>query len=385
MAAYDIQKHFKGLRADTGRRRGRDPFATGFEDDSDEDRMRTRTKTTKPPPVKKPSPAAPLLKNGPSKSAFASIDPLRDGDDYFLNEVPPPEKNNRIGRHPSPAPAKLAQTRVSNGAGRRGSIDSQHLQGTRRAVALAAGPLAYLDDSEDDDFLPRSRRDRRPSPAPRKQSDSPRSRERSVTPRGDKRQPREPQLSRHTVASPFAGTKYLQDSDSEDDRDGDSDKSSNPRQGSLNSLDSETAVTTPDENGNVSKPNLEVKQVEKRKHNGSGVSWRAFSAGRSEQRHAEIEALQASLMQRGRRISFNPQAVTDDGRKVPLAPGPNRFAINKPTTTKGRTKSPSRRIEDVRPADDELPPGGPVRPFDPTAHPTQNAFTGMLPARVACS
>ena len=205
MAAYDIQKHFKGLRADTGRRKGRDPFATGFEDDSDEDRRRTRTKTTKPLPVKKPSPTAPLLRNSLAKSPFASINALGDTDDYFLNEVPPPEKN-RIGRHPSPAPAKLAQNRVSTGAGRRGSIDSQQLQGTRRAVALAAGPLAYLDDSEDDDFLPRSRRDRRPSPAPRKQSDSPRSRERSVTPRGDKRQPREPQLPRHTVASPFAGT-----------------------------------------------------------------------------------------------------------------------------------------------------------------------------------
>ena len=58
MAAYDIQKHFKALRVDTGRRR-RNPFDTGFEDDvGDLARARSAAKPTAKSPDKKPATAA---------------------------------------------------------------------------------------------------------------------------------------------------------------------------------------------------------------------------------------------------------------------------------------------------------------------------------------
>jgi hypothetical protein len=205
MATYALQKQFKGLRADTGRRKGRDPWATGFEDDSDDNRRRTKTKTVKPLPVTKPSPISPPSKS--VASTVAKVDSLRDSEDEFLDR--PAHLKNRSDRFPSPAPYKLAQSRVSLGAGRRGSGEAAlaAARPPREAVALAAGPLAYLDDSEDEQVLPRSRRLRRPSPPPRRRSDSPASPDRSNTPRGDRRTAREPVAPpRHTVASPFAGT-----------------------------------------------------------------------------------------------------------------------------------------------------------------------------------
>jgi hypothetical protein len=206
MATYALQKQFKGLRANTGRRKGRDPWATGFEDDSDEDRRRNRTtKTVKPLPVTKPSPISPSTTS--VASSLASVDKLRDSEDEFLD--PRAGQKNRADRYPSPAPHKIAQSRVSLGAGRRGSNEAALASSysRREAVALAAGPLAYLDDSEDEEVLPRSRRLRRPSPPPRRRSDSPASPDRSHTPRGDRRVVKEPVAPpRHTVASPFAGT-----------------------------------------------------------------------------------------------------------------------------------------------------------------------------------
>jgi hypothetical protein len=204
MATYSLQKQFKSLRADTGRRKGRDPWSTGFEDESDEDRRRNRTKT-KPLPVTKPSPIAPPPTS--VASPFASIDILRDSEDEFLDR--PASQKSRADRFPSPAPHKIAQSRVSLGAGRRASNESaiSSSASRREAVALAAGPLAYLDDSEDEEVLPRSRRHRRPSPPPRRSSDSPTSPDRSKTPRDDRRNIKEPVAPPpNTVASPFAGT-----------------------------------------------------------------------------------------------------------------------------------------------------------------------------------
>lgn len=224
MASYDIAKHFGALRVQTGRRRGRDPFATGFEDDSEPDSRKSRTKT-KAAPVVKPTPTAPantnstVAKSTPVSSSAApaasALDHLRDSDDEFLD--PPTAKRN--DRRPSPAPAKLAAQRVIDGAGRRGSLPGAlPSYDPKKAAVLAAGALAYLDEdsSSDEEPAPRrpSRTDRRPSPAPRKSADRDKSTERSQTPRGDRLSPKEAITSprqnsvvpKHTVASPFAGT-----------------------------------------------------------------------------------------------------------------------------------------------------------------------------------
>ena len=376
MAAYDIQKRFKGLRVDTGRRKSRDPFATGFEDDSDDDKdRRSRSKTKQAaPPVEKP--IAPTTTS--VSSPFSAIDAVRDSDDDLLD---PPQ---RTDRHPSPAPFKLPLSRVTDGAGRRGSLDQglqsrglQTRRAPRSAVAQAAGTLAYLDDSDDEDRSlppPPSRTDRYPSPAPRKQSDPVDPLQRSSTPKGSREPLKEQsqtraQPSRHTVASPFAGTKYLEDSDSDNDNDNDEEAvSSRP-----NSIDE----TTPEVTGSPDKQDIEVKRVDKpRQQNGSGVSWRAFSAGRAEQRNTEIEALQASLKQRGKSISFGTHALTDDGNRVPIPVAPEQiFGGTIRGRAQGRRQSPPRRAEDTKPPDDEILDAGPVGVYDPTQYKT-NPFTG---------
>ncbi|KAK5167753.1 uncharacterized protein LTR77_007452 [Saxophila tyrrhenica] len=390
--AADIQKHFKSLRVDTGRRRSRkDPFADPFEDDSDDDKRtsRSRSKTNKSPPSaaaeKKEKPpsalAAPPAKNNVSSLSHSAAS--RNSEDEFLDA---PKRTT--DRRPSPAPAELASLRVSDGAGRRGSLDhglqSKGLAGRgvqtnktpRSAVALAAGNLAYLDDSGSDDEPQRpSRADRHPSPAPRKQSDSVDPLQRSGTPTGAREPAKEPtQPSRHTVASPFAGTKYLEDSESDGDSDSDSEAVTS-RSGSLEGPTAPEAPPTSPEKGK-----LEVKRVDKPKQHGGGVSWRAFSAGRAEQRSSEIEALQTSLKQRGKSISFGTHAVTDDGNRVPIPAAPGQIVAApgaRGRGRKGRGKSPPRRAEDTRPAEDEGGDGGAagVGVYDPTQFKT-NPFTG---------
>lgn len=188
MAAYDIQKHFSNIRVQTARRR-RDPFAEAFSD-SDEDERKSRIEKARAakPPTKKPN---------------ASHVQESDDDD-FLNLPKAKQKDRR----PSPAP------RVIDPLGRRGSLPGA-LPSTdhkKAAAVLAAGPLAYLDDSSDDEPVARpSRKDRNKSPAPRKASND--SAARSQTPRGDKLAPKEQSPKnipiappKHTVASPFAGT-----------------------------------------------------------------------------------------------------------------------------------------------------------------------------------
>ncbi|KYG40439.1 hypothetical protein M433DRAFT_138722 [Acidomyces richmondensis BFW] len=317
MAAYDIQKHFKGLRVDTGRRKGRDPFATGFEDDSEEEaqnrRSRARERAEKAklgniPVGQAPSPKP--LSGGPIQSA-SILDQLKDSDDDFLD---PPK---RFDRRPSPAPAQLASLRVSEGAGRRGSVDHGLQAGRppRSAVAQAAGSLALLDDSDDDDqdydALRRRRRrrqtERTASPAPKRPY------EHALKEQSQARL----QPSRHTVASPFAGTKYLEDSESDTDE-----EAVASRKGSATSDDSSTVDPLSPYESALAPKHPEVKRVDKPKasNGGSSVSWRAFSASRAEQRSTEIEALQASLRSRGKSISFGTHAITDDGERIPVPP-----------------------------------------------------------------
>lgn len=160
--------------------------------------------------------------------------------------------------------------------------------------------------------------------------------------------------------------KYLQDSDSDEE-------AVSSRKGSADSTASpDRKASNADEQPSK---RLEVKRVDKPKQNGSGVSWRAFSASRAEQRYAEVEALQASLRQRGRAISFCPHVTTDDGKRIPLSatsergPGPKGRA---------RGKSPPRRAEDTKPSSDEMANrtgGGPVGIYDPVEFKT-NPFTG---------
>lgn len=366
-----IEKHFKTLRVQTARRR-RDPFAE--DDSSEEERDRRRSKSTVEKPVIAPPapPPAPSIAPGKS-SALAAADKLLDSEDDWLA----PAKRN--DRRPSPAPSQLPRSPVSAGAGRRGSLDvglqSQGLQphrDSRSARAQAAGPLAYLDDSDDEEALqPPPRVDRNPSPAPsRKSSDSAETQRRSSTPRGSRDAPNEqnPVLpSRHTVASPFAGTKYLEDSDSNSDDEAVTSRS--------NSTDETAADRTPSPG---KKEHLEVKRVDKPKvQNGGGVSWRAFSASRTEQRNTELEALQSSLRKRGKSITFGAWAVTDDGQQIPIA---QQFLSARTGSKKGRNnrgKSPPRRAEDTAAAEDEVADGGPVGVYDPKLFRT-NPFTGSF-------
>lgn len=374
MAAYSIQQQLKGLRVEGGRRKSRrDPFADDDSDEDNKERRSSRSQTKQSPPAgSKTSPA----KGRTSIDARAAI---RDGDDDFLN---PPKKTSE--RRPSPAPAQLPITRVTDGAVRRGSLDkglqskgllgrgAQTGRNPRSAVAQAAGSLALLDDSEDEDDLPAApRANRYPSPAPRKQSD-PDPVRRASTPKGSREPPKDPaqaitttQPSVHTVASPFAGTKYLQDSDS----DGDEDEEA---VGSRKSSTDEAVGDT----SSPERTRLEVKRTDKPKQqHGGGVSWRAFSVGRAEQRNTEIEALQTSLKQRGKSISFGSHAVTDDGNRVPVTASPEQLFGGPVGRRKPRGKSPPRRAGDVEPTEDEVADGGSVGIYDPTQYKT-NPFTG---------
>lgn len=161
----------------------------------------------------------------------------------------------------------------------------------------------------------------------------------------------------------------MQDSDTDSDEEAVSSRK--------NSADS---TTSPDRKENeVKKDTLEVKRVDKPKQNGSGVSWRAFSASRAEQRYAEVEALQASLRERGRTISFCPHVTTDDGQRIPLSPTLERGPG--PKGTRARGKSPPRRAEDTKPSGDEVADrgssvGGGVGIYDPVQFKT-NPFTGI--------
>ena len=362
MAAYDIQKHFKALRVDTGRRR-RNPFDTGFEDEiGDHARARSTSKPTAKSPDKKPATAA----------KPASPNNARDSEDEFLDTT-----KSRFDRRLSPAPDQLAASHVSDGAARRPSVKKTASAANRTltAKAQAGGILAYLDESDDEDdsaLSPpsRSRHDRRPSPTPRKGSDRVSPGRRSSTPRGEKENHPQQKLAppRHTVASPFAGTKYLQDSDDDNEeavtsRTNSQDDTYDSDLEGLGPLFHTTKTT-------------EIKRVDKPKpQQGGGVSWRAFSEGRADQRSAEIALLQATLRKRGNSISFSSHAVTDDGERIPLListdhpSGPNTRGL------KGgkRGRSPPRRPSDVEPATDEAPDG--FERYDP-AHFKTNPFTG---------
>lgn len=207
-AALNIQKHFSGLRVGADRRRGRDPFATGFEDDTDDIGRSSRTKAKAPPVSSKPRvPTAAPPKPDPS-SAIAALDALRDSDDDDFLDVPTTKKNKTNNRRPSPAPPhSLASQRVTDGAGHRGSLPI-HLPPTKRAAELAVGQLAYLDESSDDDDdhrRPNERSGRRNSTSPKSSAPL------DLWERAERLPAKDapvvvPILPAHTVASPFAGT-----------------------------------------------------------------------------------------------------------------------------------------------------------------------------------
>jgi hypothetical protein len=372
MAAYDIHKHFKALRVDTGRRR-RNPFDTGFEDEiADQARARPANKPTARSPDKHPATAAkPTL-------PVNARDRDRDGEDEFLEATKP---NTKFDRRLSPAPDQLPATHVSEGAVRRPSVKKTASAANRSltAKAQAGGILAYLDESDDEDDSaltppPRSRHDRRPSPSPRSPrqgSDAVSPGRRSSTPRGEKENQAQQKLAppRHTVASPFAGTKYLQDSDDDEDDE--------VAVTSRNNSQDDTWDSDIDALGPLfhTSRTTEIKRVDKPKpQQGGGVSWRAFSEGRADQRSAEIALLQATLRKRGKSISFGTHAVTDDGERIPLLLSTDRPSGPNTRGLKGkRGRSPPRRASDVEPATDEGPDG--FERYDP-AHFKTNPFTG---------
>lgn len=372
MAAYDIQKHFKALRVDTGRRR-RNPFDTGFEDDLDDDRKpRSSSKTpAKPSPLEKKPAATTTAKPSSPNNA-------RDSEDEFLDPSKPKPKDRR----PSPAPDRQSASRnfeASTAAARRSSAEKAAAAHRRSLAAKtqAGGILAYLDESDDEqddaEALVRARHDRRPSPSPRKESDAKSPGRRSSTPRGEKENNHTGKLAppRHTVASPFAGTKYLQDSDDEDDI---AVTSRSNSQDDTNDPDIDDGLGPLFNTARAPAP--EVKRVDKPKaQQGGGVSWRAFSEGRADQRSAELAALQANLRKRGKSISFGTHAVTDDGQRIPLILSTDHPSGPNSRGPKGgkRTRSPPRRASDVEPAADEIADG--FERYDPAEFKT-NPFTG---------
>jgi len=391
MAAYEIRQHFKGLRVETGRRKGRDPFATGFsdDDDSEEEKKRSRRrdrsssiKDKQPPPVPRPQALGPAAKT-------SILDQLRDSDedDDFLNA--PTQRNDR---RPSPAPAQLAKLREADRGVRKGSLERRQQannKASRSARAQAAGTLAYLDDSdEEDSWLSSPRKaDRGPSPAPRKNSDPVDPLERSSTPRGSREPPKEQspnrlQPSRHTVASAFAGTKYLEDSSDDSDEEAVSSRQGSADNSATSPLDISDTLNPYESALPQHQKHPEVKRVDKaKKQGGSGVSWRAFSASRTEQRNTEIEALKASLKQRGKSISFGTHATTDDGKRVPIPIAEQGLIGVGARRGRGRDrgKSPPRRAIDTEPTIDETEDGEQSREtagvHDPREYKT-NPFTG---------
>lgn len=353
--ALDLQK-LRSLRVDTGRRR-RNPFETGFEDDD----SRSHKNTVPLKATKTPSPR----------------DHARDSEHEFLDTTNNPNYNR--DRRLSPAPDRLAATHVSEGAARRPSADkgTDAAKRSLAAKAQAGGILAYLDDSDDDFSLSppsRSRNHRAPSPSPRKDSDAVSPGRRSSTPRGEKENASTKLAPpRHTVASPFAGTKYLQDSDDEDEVAVTSRTNSQD-----DNYDSDLDALGPLFHQNRT---VEIKRVDKPKpqpQQGGGVSWRAFSEGRADQRSAEIAVLQASLRKRGKSISFGTHAVTDDGERIPLILSTDHPSGPNSRGPKGgkRGRSPPRRASDTEPTADETADG--FERYDPTQFKT-NPFTGKSP------
>lgn len=373
MAAYDIQKHFKSLRVDTGRKKARDPFATGFEDEIDEKRRRQKAATKEEKPATAAAPAVATTGPNSATNGRKRANSIRDEEDEFLD----PRPQNAADRRNSPAPAHLAASPVSDGAAKRSSIDKQQTaKPSLAAKKQAGGILAYLDDSDDEEALapPTRRHDRRPSPAPRTNSEAEATGRRSSTPRGEKENSQNrTAVPRHTVASAFAGTKYLQDSDSDEEAVTSRSNSVDQDEEEDEALDALDPFFNPGRRRSVKRAD---KPKTPKVQNGGGVSWRAFSASRAEQRNAELEALQATLKKRGKSISFGTHAVTDDGQRIPIIATGLGNIKGAPKPAK-RGRSPPRREQDVEPTADEAADRGDVERYDPAEFKT-NPFTGML-------
>lgn len=326
MAAQDIQKHFKKLRVDRpARRRPTNPFSEEFSDQSDGEK--DAAKSTIP---EKHAPPATKVSRRSIASPFASI--------AFLDDSDSDPSAQRTDRRPSPAPTKIDTSHASDRAAKRSSLDKDHgrAQTSPNSIASPFASIAFLADSASDDEVPNlspKREDRRPSPAPplRRRSEAADAPVKVV--KVEKEPTQFPRLPR-TVASPFAGTKYLDDSESDSDEEAISDS----RHGSTDSTRPQIGEEVEDPGPLESLNPLQVKRVDKPRPEGSGVSWRAFSESRTAEKTAELEALQSQLRTRGKSISFSTHAVTDDGKHLPIAPK---------SELRGRRRSPPRRPEEA--------------------------------------
>ncbi|KAL2350037.1 hypothetical protein BJ546DRAFT_534762 [Cryomyces antarcticus] len=339
MASQDIQKHFKKLRiASPATHRQRvDPLSEEFSDESDNG----REDASKPAATNKPSAPAPVAKasRGSIASPFASVAYLDDSEDEPL-EV----SKKRADKQTSPAPMAEDATKPS-------SLDKAPVKAraSRSSVASPFASIGYLDDSADElsDTSPK-RTDRRPSPAPPQR---PRTEVADSAARGVKAEKEQvhARRTRSQIASPFAGTQYLEDSDSDSGEEAISDS----RKASTHSTTEQPLQELdPDDPGPLSEQSLRVKRVDKLKPAGSGVSWKAFRAqsdSKTALKAAEIEALRASLNQRGKSISFSTHAITDEGKRLPIEVAKS---VEEPGTTRGRTRPGPRRVEDAWAASD---------------------------------
>ncbi|GAB7363945.1 hypothetical protein MBLNU230_g4507t1 [Neophaeotheca triangularis] len=380
-----IQKHFKALRAETGRRRGRStPFATGFEDDSEDEPRKSRSSKNTSSDADSNVPAATTSTSTPAPTSSPKLDKHKH--DALVAGAKRADQ-----RRPSPAPDTLPTSPITEGAAKHSSLDREVVASqTRPSASSVASPFAgtkYLNDSEDEEgdnlAASNSRGDRRPSPAPprkgsqrdaasRRQSSPFRAEKNTRSSSGAQHRP-----SKSSISSPFARTQYLEDSDSDEEAIVDS------RTNSVDDGSSRSSSTPPDSAKSLSPDQsrdqkYQVERVEKPKKNeGSGMSWRAFSAGRNEQKSAELEALQANFKSRGKSISFGTHALTDDGKRVPITPTPQQIFGATGRSQKGRGRSPPRRDGDTKPTEDESNEandgGGLV--YNPTEFKT-NPFTG---------
>ncbi|TKA71970.1 hypothetical protein B0A49_05333 [Cryomyces minteri] len=182
---------------------------------------------------------------------------------------------------------------------------------SRGSIASPFASVAYLDDSEDEPRdAPKKRADKQTSPAPMAED--------ATKPSSSDKAPVKARASRSSIASPFplSGTQYLEDSDSGEEAISDSRKAS-----THSTTEQPLQELAPDDPGPLSEQSLRVKRVDKLNPAGSGVSWKAFRAqsdSRTALKAAEIEALRASLNQRGKSISFSTHAITDEGKRLPI-------------------------------------------------------------------
>jgi hypothetical protein len=215
--------------------------------------------------------------------------------------------------------------------------------------------------------------DERSSPSLRNSPDGTSSGRRFSNPRGERENKIQQTLAtpRHTIASPFAGNKYLEDGDDEsyDESYDESQvaittRTKNKYDGHDSELGNLESLFQTIGTNETKKPELRLGADKPKPKKSSGISWRAFTEGRADQRSAEIAQLQASLRKRGNSISFSSHAVADDGERFPLFT--SRDHPKQQRKLSGlRARSPPRKVASNR----EDGPDDPVLPRATSAHP----------------